>query len=147
LERSDGEKIPEFFIWKSVLNLELICLRFVRSIREANFVLYIDVLKELLPWMFALDHTNYSRWLSVRYRDMHALRLTNPDVFKNFKDGAFVVNKSTRAFSAIALDHAHEQENTAIKRRGRSCWAHRKPCGTQTMDDRWPRALANGERI
>jgi hypothetical protein len=90
----------------------------VTSIREENFVLYIDVLKELLLWMFALDYTNYARWLSVRYRDMHALRLTNPDVFKNFKDGAFVVNKTTRAFSAIALDQAHEQENATVKGEG-----------------------------
>ncbi|KAK3747214.1 hypothetical protein QZH41_014645, partial [Actinostola sp. cb2023] len=35
-----------------------------------------------------------------------------------FISGAFVVNKSTRVFSSIALDHAQKQENASIKEDG-----------------------------
>lgn len=35
-----------------------------------------------------------------------------------FSDGAFVVHKTCRAFSCIALDHAHEQVNAIVKGEG-----------------------------
>ena len=38
-----------------------------------------------------------------------------PDVVKEFDRGSFVVHKSTRSFSAIAIDHAHEQNNVVVK--------------------------------
>ena len=112
------KKSPNFLYWDFVLKLELICLRLVRSFREANFPLYINALQELIPWMFAMDHPNYARWLSVHYRDMRVLSQTQPDVFKHFNDGSFVVHKTIRAFFSIALDHAHEQINVIIKGEG-----------------------------
>ena len=68
--------------------------------------------------MFTLDHPNYSRWLSVHYRDMQALSSRNPDVYKCFMQGCLVVHKTKRRFSSIALDRAHEQENAIVKGQG-----------------------------
>ena len=68
-----------------------------------------------MPWMFALDHINYARCLSVHVRDMTSLPTSHPSVYQQFTNGAYAVRKSTHAFSAIALDHAHEQENSSIK--------------------------------
>ena len=65
-----------------------------------------------------MDHTTYARWLAVHYRDMHVLSSKHPDVYKHFSDGAFVVHKTNRAFSSIALDHAHEQVNALVKGQG-----------------------------
>ena len=47
-------------------------LSFVRSLREADFALglYVQELQGLLPWLFALDRTNYSRWFSMHIRDI-----------------------------------------------------------------------------
>ena len=42
----------------------------------------------------------------------------NPDVAHQFAQGKFVVYKTQRSFSAIALDHAHEQNNKLIKGNG-----------------------------
>ena len=33
----------------------------VRSLREAEFKLYIESLLQLVPWFFSLDHTHYAR--------------------------------------------------------------------------------------
>jgi hypothetical protein len=66
-------------------------------------------------WM---DHPNYSRWLSVHYRDMCLLPSNHPDICNHVCDGAFVVHKTTRVFSSIALDHAHEQVNAVVKGEG-----------------------------
>ena len=38
-----------------------------------------------------------------------------PDVANEFQKGNFVIHKSRRDFSAMAIDQAHEQNNTVIK--------------------------------
>lgn len=111
-------KYPQFLYWSTVLDLELLSLRLVRSIREGNFPMFIKSLKEIIPWMFALDHPNYARWLSVHYRGMCILPDKHPDVYAQFCNGSFVVHKNKRLFSSIALDHAHKQENAKVKGEG-----------------------------
>ena len=59
---------PQFNYWYTTLEFELTILSFVRSLREDNFQLYIEVLDRLIPWFFALDRPNYSRWLPVHLR-------------------------------------------------------------------------------
>ena len=65
--------------------------------------------------MFALDHFHYSRWLSVFLHDLERLEDTDENVFQNFMEGCFVVNKSGKPFSCIAEDQAHRQNNKRIK--------------------------------
>lgn len=44
------------------------------------------------------------------------LEQTSPDVATKFKDGGFfTIHKSSRHFSAIAIDQAHEQNNALVK--------------------------------
>ena len=90
----------------------------MRALREADFSLYVKAIKLILPWMFALDHPNYARWLSVHYRDMCELPTKHSDVYTQFMNGNFVVHKTKSLFSAIALDHAHEQVNAGVKGEG-----------------------------
>ena len=106
---------PQFQYWSLALALEVCILTFVRSLREADFDMYLDALWELLPWFFALDHTHYARWISVHLRDMLALHRLNPEVLEEFRAGMFTVQKTRRTFSCIATDHAHEQNNARIK--------------------------------
>ena len=101
-----------------VVQLELLMLSFVRSLRMGNFHLYVDCMQQLASWFFVFDQTNYARWLPVHIRDMLALEYTHPDVYEEFVAGNFTVNKSGRKFSNIAADHAHEQLNALIKGEG-----------------------------
>ena len=55
----------QFAFWSNVMKFQTAVLLFVRSLREANFALYVDSLTNLMPWFFVLDRTNYARWLSV----------------------------------------------------------------------------------
>ena len=77
--------------------------------------MYLDALTELVPWFFALDHTNYARWIPVHLQDMAELANKHPDVFTEFSNGHFTVQKTKRMFSAIPLDQAHEQNNAYVK--------------------------------
>ena len=74
------EKYPQFQYWATVMALELSLLVYVRSLRQSSFTSYIDALTELVPWFFALDHTNYARWIPVHLRDMSELPTKHPDV-------------------------------------------------------------------
>ena len=91
---------------------------YVRSLRESNFDLYLQSLAQILPWMFALDHTHYSRWLSVHIRDMTSLSVNHPNIHAEFRAGKCVVHKTRNKFSAMAIDQCHEQNNGAVKGSG-----------------------------
>ena len=51
----------QFQYWSTVLDMQLMVLTFIRSIRGANFNLYIKSLRNLAPWFFSLDQTHYAR--------------------------------------------------------------------------------------
>jgi len=89
-------------------------LIFLRALREDDFQFYIESLTKIVPWLFALDHTHYSRWLPVHLRDIVSLKDCQCIKMK------FVVKKSKHAFSAIAIDQAHLQNNACIKGEGRA---------------------------
>lgn len=108
----------QFDYWLKTLSLEILLLLFVRSIREGYFQLYIESLTKLMPWMFALDHTHYARWLTVHIRDMMALPSKQAAVFKEFCEGKFVVQTTNSKFSAMAIDQCHEQRNADVKGSG-----------------------------
>ena len=106
---------PQFKFWFITLEFQLAIFIFIRAIRERNFSMYIDALCQLMPLFFALDHPNYSRWLSVHVRDMINVDARNPEIAEEFKNGKFALAKTSAPFSAIAIDHAHEQNNGLMK--------------------------------
>lgn len=106
---------PQFKFWSSVLNLELLVLSCIRSFRESDFELYKQSLANLIPHFFGLDRVNYARWLPIHVRDMVSLHQTNPDIAREFAKGNFTVRKTTKVFSNMAIDQAHEQNNALIK--------------------------------
>ena len=107
-----------FDYWLKTLSLEITMLLYVRSLREGNFQLYLESLTNIVPWMFALDHTHYSRWLPVHIRDMSLLSEKHPAILAEFRAGKFVVHKTRNKFSAMAIDQCHEQNNATIKESG-----------------------------
>lgn len=109
------ESSPHFQFWHITLQLELLYLVFVRSFRESDFELYLDAVQKLAAWCFALDHTNYARWLPVHLQDMLSLEEELPYVYHQFLNHGFVVQKTSRRFSSIAVDQAHEQNNALVK--------------------------------
>ena len=107
---------PLFQYWSIVLRMEQVYLLFMRSIRTASFDLYVYSLEKLLPWIFALDHHHYARWLSVHHYDMQMLQTTNPDIYEEFKvNGNFTVKRTKNPGSAMGLDQRHEQLNKDVK--------------------------------
>ncbi len=92
--------------------------RFVRSQREGDFPLYIQVLYEMCKWFFAIDRTNYARWLPIHVKDLVGLVEQHPLRHEQFLAGHFVVQTSRSKFSMIAKDQSHEQCNKTLKSDG-----------------------------
>ena len=59
-----------FKYWLLILNFEIDYLIFIRSLREGNFLLFVNILKSLVKWFFIFDQYNYSRWISVHLQDL-----------------------------------------------------------------------------
>ena len=112
---SNAKLYPQFKFWLLILQIQLDVLVYVRAIRKADFQLYVDALTKIVPWFFALDHTHYARWIPVHLRDMVTLKEVHPTVFAEFMKGNFAVKKTANRFSAIAIDQAHEPNNSSVK--------------------------------
>lgn len=106
---------PSYIYFFNLLRCIKTLFCFVRSIREANFTLFLSSLEQIAPLFFMLDHTHYSRWLPVFIADLNNLKYSNPDLFDNFMKGYFTVNTGGRPFSKIGFDHSHEHCNKRIK--------------------------------
>ena len=78
----------QFVYWSMVLDLETLHCRFVRSLREGDFDLYVQIIDELCGWMFVFDQTNYSMSLPVHVKDMVELGRKHPGVLAEFRKGS-----------------------------------------------------------
>ena len=110
-----SKKSKSLFFWNMVLDFQLNILIFVRSMREGDFKLYVEILRKLIKWYFIFDKVHYSRWLSVHIFDLMTMEIKFPDVYENMVGGCFSFQKSSREFSRMALDQVHEQNNRTIK--------------------------------
>ena len=106
---------PQFHYWTTTMELEVYILTFVRFLREANLAMYLDALTELDPWFYALDHTNYARWIPVHLRDMAELPKTHPDIHREFTNGHFTAQRPN-AFFLLSPLIRHTSKITLVLR-------------------------------
>lgn len=104
-----------FHYWLTVIELETLLFMLVRSLREGDFHMFVRSLEDIAPWMFALDHVHYARWLPVFINDLKLLPVKHPSIYEEFLEGKFVFQKTNRAFSCLPEDQAHEQNNKIVK--------------------------------
>ena len=67
------------------------------------------IVRSTLPWFFAYDRTNYSRYLTAQYQDLLTLESDFPDVHAEFLSGNFSVQLSnTNPFGRMEADKVIE---------------------------------------
>ena len=112
---------PQFQFWSVALKIEIDYLLFLRPIRSFKIKLYVESIGMFLPWVFALDHVHYARWLSIHHYDVEMLKDTNLEVFQEFSvHGNFTVVWAKNKFSKMDLDQRHEQLHEDFK--GKQSW-------------------------
>ncbi len=87
-----------------------ILLGLLRADREGDWNLHLSCIRGMIPWCFAMDKTNYARYLPVYYAQMTNLKSTSPDLYEHFQGGGFSVQLSdSNPFGRIAVDQTTEE--------------------------------------
>ena len=68
MEKKAAES-PMFHYLEMIFDLQILILMFIRSERERDFALYVQVLKSIMKYIFAFSHHNYARWLTIHVDD------------------------------------------------------------------------------
>ena len=107
---------PTFMFWDLIMRYETLIL-ISSGPHGTKIQVYVEVLEELAPLFFAMNHVNYVRWMPVHIRDMKSLPDSN--IMEEFlQHSNWVLSKTSHKFSAISFDLAHEQENKIVKGAG-----------------------------
>ena len=94
----------------SYLEMVEVLMNFVRATREGNWNLHLECIKEMLPWFFAYDHTNYACYLPVYLAQIMLLPETYPEAHALLLNGDFGVQQETsHGFSQMPVDQTIEQ--------------------------------------
>ena len=113
--KSTKEKNANHCSWFQAIELEKLLFAFILSLRDADFGPFVKCIEEMMPCMFALDHTHYTRWMSVFLEDLKQIPSKYPTVFEEFKRGYFTVKNSNHLSSNIGVDQAYKQNNKLVK--------------------------------
>ncbi len=61
----------------------------LKAQRTGNFLLYLETLKEMLPFYAAAGHLHYTKSVYLYIQDMLQLKETNREVFDQLVSGLF----------------------------------------------------------
>ena len=87
-----------------------ILIHLIRSSREGNWLLHLYAIRAVLPWCFAYDRINYTRYLSVYYAEMSRLSIDHPDVHVQLENGGCSVQLGRQnPFGRIPVDQTIEE--------------------------------------
>lgn len=53
-------------------------MSYIKATRVSDWKLHLASVRSMLPWMFAYDRVNYSRYLSTYWVEMSTLEQTHP---------------------------------------------------------------------
>ena len=78
----------------------------IRAERESDWLLHLYTQKAFLPYLYAANRTNYSRWLPTYILDMIDLP---PDIKKVYIDGQFTYREKLGSFNGLWKDMGIEK--------------------------------------
>ena len=76
---------PTAVFWLSLLEMLNILFAFLRSIKKGNWELQLEATHDMLPWFFAYDRPNYSRYLTYYWVQMMKLPQVHPQIYEEFR--------------------------------------------------------------
>ena len=106
-ERKAKSKLLSF--WEEYIAMVMILLQFIKAERTGNWNLHLSSTAAMIPHFFAMDRTNYARWMPIYLADMHKLEERHPQVFQEFSFGNHSMSRSQQPFAQVWTDMALEQ--------------------------------------
>ena len=96
-------------LWLMYMKLVAILRTFIRGGRPGDWLLYLQALKEMLPYLAASGHWNYTKSLVLYLNKMEKLQDMHPHVYRKFIDGFFVLRRTDNYWAGIYSDLYIEQ--------------------------------------
>ena len=87
-------KNPKFTVFQKHMTIVVEILMFISAIFSADWVLHLQALEILTEYYFAHDRLYYARMIPLYLVEMKGLPQKDPDIYREFKDGNWVVNKN-----------------------------------------------------
>ena len=83
----------------------------IRAERIGNWDLHLQAVAEMLPYMAAAGHNNYTKSLHIYLQQMSHLQddHPDPDVYQHFQNGLHVIRRSDRYWAGLSSDLVIEQ--------------------------------------
>ena len=95
--------------WVTYLDMVELLLNTIYAVRSGSWNLLLECIKEMLPYIFAYDHVNYSRYLTPMLGDMLALPDDYPEIYQAFLEGKFAAQLTQgKMFSRVETDKVIE---------------------------------------
>ena len=77
----------------------------LQASRDGHWMLHLAYIRAMIPWCFAYDRHNYTRYLPYYYAQITQLPVKHPDVHAEFMKGGFSVQLGSRnSFGRIPVD-------------------------------------------
>ena len=83
---------------------------FLYAERLGLWKLHLQAFREMLPYLAASGHNNYTKSLVLYLKKMEMLPESHPDVYKHFMEGKHPVRRSDREWAGLSTDLVIEQE-------------------------------------
>ncbi len=77
VEKSCAEN-PTFAFCSTYIDMVQLLLMFIRATRTSDWKLHLSALRSMIPWFFAADRINYSRYSPCYWLEMSLLAKTHP---------------------------------------------------------------------
>ena len=59
--KQEAEQSSVYSFWNEYIAVVELLLTFIRATRESNWTLHLHTVRQMMPWYFAYDRTNYAR--------------------------------------------------------------------------------------
>lgn len=111
-------KHPLFKLACTYMDMVQEMMNFIRAVRTSHWRLYLSSLHKFVKYFFAFNRLNYARMITLYLSEMENLESEDPEIWKQFMEGNWVVNRSLVPFCALGADEALEHQNRKLKVRG-----------------------------
>ena len=108
---------PTAALWMQNMSMVDILREFVKAERTGNWLLHLKSSKDMLPFFAACGHNNYVKSVHVYLQNMAKPEKTQPEIYRRFLQGYYVVRRSERYWAGLLTDLVIDQ---SLMRSGKS---------------------------
>ena len=88
--------------------VDILC-KYIQAEHTCNWELHLQAVSEMLPYLAASGHNNYTKSALLFLQRMSHLQEDHPEVYQHFQDGLHVIKRSDHYWAGLSSDLVIEQ--------------------------------------